>query len=89
MSAAQLNSLRRQLLSQLMNQAHHITHAEAELTFDKTLTAFIVTAIGPTEETIHSNLLYWLSFFKYAVKKLNLCSEPPGLTVDDREERRR
>lgn len=89
LSSARFIGLRRHLLSELMNRIEYITNPNAEPTFDSALTTLVVVTIGPTEEAIHSNLPYWLSFFKHVVKKLNLCYEPQDLTRDEREERRR
>ena len=83
--AAQLVSLRRHLISELMKWVHKINSYHADLTFDNVLTAFIVASIGPTEEGVHSQLRYWLSFIKYAVKKSNICVESSELIQEDRE----
>jgi hypothetical protein len=88
-NAAELVDIRRSLLSQLMDKFRKITFPDTPLSFDDGITSCIVTSVGPSEEAIHSDLPYYLAFFKYAVGKLSLNVDIPGLSEDEKEERRR
>ncbi|KAJ5627840.1 hypothetical protein N7490_010068 [Penicillium lividum] len=57
--------------------------------FDDALTAFMMTSISPSEQSLESSLHYWLAFLGFIVQELQLYKDSPILSEDDREERRR
>lgn len=62
---------------------------EADPSFDDAITFFVLSSIGASENDNHVKLPHWLSFMKYALRKLNLYVEVDGLDEETKEERRR
>ncbi|KAJ5658345.1 uncharacterized protein N7484_001994 [Penicillium longicatenatum] len=82
-------ALGRYLFDKLTYYFHPRTLPGANHVFDDALTAFIMTSISPSEQSVESSLHYWLAFLKFIVQELQLYKDSPILSEDDREERRR
>lgn len=82
-------ALGRYLFDKLSHYFHPRTLPGANHVFDDALTAFIMTSISPSEQSVESSLHYWLAFLKFIVQELQLYKDSPILSEDDREERRR
>lgn len=82
-------ALGRYLFDKLSHYFHPRTLPGANHVFDDALTAFVMTSISPSEQSVESSLHYWLAFLKFIVQELQLYKDSPILSEDDREERRR
>jgi hypothetical protein len=89
LGSVQFVGMQRYLLSELMQRMRIVTSYDFDLSMDHLIATFIVLSIGPTEETIHSRLPFWLSFIKSSVKKLDLCDESLKFSREEKEERKR
>jgi hypothetical protein len=88
-SSSQLVTLRRAFLSHTLKLLQPVMIGEIDPSFDDAITFFILSSIGASENDNHVRLPHWLSFMKYALRKLNLYTEIEGLDEETREERRR
>lgn len=81
--------LRHQLLAELVRifRPDSLSHKEPSL--DDGITAFMLTMIGPSDQSIHSNVPFWVSYLKYTVQKLRLNIETESMDREEKEERRR
>ncbi|KAJ5727741.1 NmrA-like family protein [Penicillium malachiteum] len=82
-------ALGRYLFDKLTSFLHPRTLPDAKHVFDDALTAFIMTSISPSEQSVESSLHYWLAFLKFVVQELQVYKALSELTEDEREERRR
>ncbi|KAJ5097385.1 hypothetical protein N7456_008106 [Penicillium angulare] len=82
-------ALGRYLFDQLCQHFHPKTLPDTANVFDDAITAYIMTSIPPSEQSVESSLHYWLAFLKFIVQDLQLHKDSPELSEDDREERRR
>ncbi|KAJ5291303.1 hypothetical protein N7478_000554 [Penicillium angulare] len=82
-------ALGRYLFDQLCQHFHPRTLPHTTNVFDDAITAYIMTSIPPSEQSVESSLHYWLAFLKFIVQDLQLHKDSPKLSEDDREERRR
>ena len=88
-SSSQFITMRRAFLSQTLKLLQPAMLGEFDPTFDDAITFFILSSIGASENDNHIRLPHWLSFMKYALRKLNLYAEVENLDEESREERRR
>ncbi|KAJ5937822.1 hypothetical protein N7454_004164 [Penicillium verhagenii] len=88
-SSKERAALGRYLFDKLIHYFHPRTLPGADHVFDDALTAFIMTSISPSEQSVESSLHYWLAFLGFIVQELQLYKDSPILSEDDREERRR
>lgn len=77
------------MLCDLVKRFGDLSQPDLTLTLDHGILAQVVTTIGPSEEVIHSHMPYWLTFFKFIVKRLDLLQESGDMSEECKEERRR
>lgn len=85
-------ALGRYLFAKLNHHFQARAVPDATHVFDDAITAFIMTSIPPSEQSVESGLHYWLSFLGFVVQQLQLhhdSSHLSDLSEDDKEERRR
>ena len=85
----QFTCLRRKILSQVVQLMRPVLLAEVEPTFDDAITISLLVTIGICEDETYSYFPQWLAFFKFLVRKMNLCIEPDEFDEESKEERRR
>ncbi|KAF8853852.1 hypothetical protein BDZ45DRAFT_706805 [Acephala macrosclerotiorum] len=88
-SSSKLITIRRAFLSQTLKLLQPVMVGELDPTFDDAITFFILTSIGASENDTHLRLPHWLSFMKYALRKLSLYTEVEGLGGEEEEEKER
>lgn len=81
--------IRRRLLTELVKLYHPVTLPHNEPSLDDGITAFMLTMISPSEQSIHSTVPFWVAFLKFIVQKLDLNVETESSDQEEKEERRR
>lgn len=82
-------TIRRALLALAFRLMQPVMTGKIEPSLDDTVTSFMLSSIGPSENNLGNQLPQWLNFMKLSVKTLNLCAEPVNFDIEEKEERRR
>lgn len=88
-SHGELVTLRRGFISRTMKLLEPVMLGEVKPSFDDAVTAFMLTAIGASEDSTDAHQPHWLSFLFLTVRKLGLDTEDETLDDEEKEEHRR
>jgi hypothetical protein len=85
-SRAEFLALRRGLVSRAVQMFDDQTSSDPNVSIDYAIASFMLTMIGPSDQSVHANVPRWVAMLKFTIQKLQLAGGHQSLHGEEAEE---